>query len=162
MGFGVPVAVMPFGRSAKKRSTGRGTPRGSTNTNIGVDEPIFTDTRGDGICRSKSNVAVVAIDVAVAFDVVVAVVVDVVIDAVVAVEAVETVVVVTDGRGTAIVAGVVVVAGATTVPSTTLRRLTVDVGTVDFFTEAVFVASCFTGFFAVALVIATVRVTAPD
>ncbi len=159
MGFGVPVAVMPFGRSAKKRSTGRGTPRGSTNTNIGVDEPIFTDTRGDGICRSKSNVAVVAIDVVVAFDVVVAVVVDVVIEAVVAVVAV---VVVTDGRGTAIVAGVVVVAGATTVPSTTLRRLTVDVGTVDFFTEALFVASCFTGFFAVALVIATVRVTAPD
>jgi hypothetical protein len=75
-----------LGRSAKNKSTGRGTPRGSTSTNIGIDEPIFTDTRGDGICRSKSNAAVLGTDVVVAFDVVVTGSVDVlVVDVVVGV-----------------------------------------------------------------------------
>ena len=59
VGFGVPVAVIPVGRSTKNKSMGRGTPRGNTNTSIAVVEPMFTTARGDGICRSNSNVVVV-------------------------------------------------------------------------------------------------------
>jgi hypothetical protein len=99
---------------------------------------MFTDTRGDGICRSKSNAAVLGIEVVVAFDVVVT-------GSVVVVGlGVAEVVVVMGGSVTAIVGGTLVVAGSVMGPSTTLRRLTVAPGTLA--TELF--AAAFVGFFA--------------
>ena len=161
VGFGVPVAVTPLGRSAKNKSTGRGTPRGNTRTNIAADEPMLTETRGDGICKSKSNGATLATEVGEGATVVAGMVV-------------VTIVVVLVGSGAskaggARVVGTVVVGGVGSVPSTTLFRFIVVVGK-DFgagFATGLFPAATFTtaflgATFFTAFVIATLLSAATD
>jgi hypothetical protein len=110
---------------------------------MAADDPMFTVTRGEGICKSKSNAAALGTEVVVAFDVVVLSsvevvtvvvatgctdVVELVIGVGVGVDVVDGVVDVVVGRVTAVAASAVV-AGGVTDPSTTLLRRTVAVGT---------------------------------
>jgi hypothetical protein len=85
---------------------------------------MFTDTRGDGICRSKSNAAALGTDVVVALDVVVTGSVEVVVGV-----GVVVVVMLSGGSVAAMVTCTTVVGGGVMTPSTTLRRLTVATGT---------------------------------
>jgi hypothetical protein len=103
---------------------------------MAADDPMFTVTRGEGICKSKSNAAALGTEVVVAFDVVVLSSVEVVtvvvatgctdvVELVIGVGVGDDVVV---GRVAAVAASAVV-AGGVTDPSTTLLRRTVAVGT---------------------------------
>ena len=136
---------------------------------MAADEPMFTETRGDGICKSKSNATEPANDVVVVEAIVVAGAAVVVAEAMVVVEAmVAAGILAAAGAGVAGGATAIgVAAGGATVPRSTLFRLIVVVGSnftwdaeTGFFTAGFLSAGFFTTGFLITAFLAAFAIAA--